>query len=1177
MKARLEAIADLEPHTPRAPAPAFWVLLDGLDEVVASDPHLPSILLDLAVPGTVWLLAGRPEQGLSDAFVPPQCESVFADGLPPMSEADIRAMLLEGLGPARYRLLARDEDEDERVQNAFVDRVCQNARGLPLYVHLLVEDLAAGRLTVNDEDRLPDGLTAYYDALVERLGVSTVRADLTDIVCVLARADEPLDIAGLAFVLGGPARLERYVPRVTAAVRAGGPLLRRAPTSETADGWTLYHQSFREYVGGTSPAESLAAKVADAEEWLCAAAAAWDDERDELAAIRNHLFRRGADYCLRWLGDRGIDAAHGRLVDFAYLMARLEALPVDDVTELVLELERLLAALDGDERQRPFGLWEAFFRERAHLLRRGSPCWPANRILLQAAVEHADDSPVTAAAEQWLESGACDWDWLRRARRVATATISPCLRVLEGHGDWIRGAIVLAPDHIASYVDEEVRVWELSSGRCVSVMEPDDGDVTELLALADGHRLLIRTEDGMGLWDPFTGEQVAALEGHEADINGVAAHDVGRGFVSWSDDGTIRWWSSDTGACLGVLRGAEDEVDGALVLPGGRLLSWDYGDLRVWDLQTGEPTVAMEYDRDVDDALTLPGRPDTVVTRSGCWWLHAHDVVTGAVVRRWEHDTSGPTLEGAVALGTSRLASWTRDAGDLALWDVDADEGPAALLKGHTQGIQGAVALCDDRLLTWSWDRTARLWDAEGQCVAIVAEDEEVTGGVRIDDTRWVSWGESNALHIRDLRTGEPVASLDGHGHWIQGVLQTPEGLVVSWSADGSLRVWDVSRAEQQPSLEGHRDWVFGVLRPDADRVLSWSSDSDLRLWDLRSGDCLSVLRGHRDGVATVLPLPEGRVLSCAGDPDIRIWNLATTECEGRLTGHTGDVNGLLPVPGNRVVSWSADTTARLWDVERGVEVACFEGHSEPVRGAVFTPDGGLLTWSKDDDLRLFDLESGEPRAVMTGHRQPPYGAMALSGGRLLSWSRDKTLIVWAPDGRAIHTLRGHRMVVSGALDLSDGRILSQSFDHTMRTWAADSVEALTVFEGHTELVNDAVLIDSERLLSWAGDATLRLWNVDSGEPLGCWPVAEAAFRAPDIWRHYAARRVGAGVRPGPRADGVMVPSLHVAFDGGPVASWHGDGFWFDPLLPCDGVVVAYGGREVAFLQRWRGNRRVWT
>ena len=166
------------------------------------------------------------------------------------------------------------------------------------------------------------------------------------------------------------------------------------------------------------PAAALAESVTDAEERLLEQAAAWPSfDVPELYPLRNHLFRWGTEYALLWQGSAGVQAARGRLTDFTYLQARTAALPAKECTDLTGEYEGVLKVLPEGEERASFTLWEAFMRERAHLLRRGNRDWPANKILLQLAVEHADDSPVTVAAEAWLAEGHCDWVWFRRARR----------------------------------------------------------------------------------------------------------------------------------------------------------------------------------------------------------------------------------------------------------------------------------------------------------------------------------------------------------------------------------------------------------------------------------------------------------------------------------------------------------------------------------------------------------------------------------------------------------------------------------------------------------------------------------------------------------------------------------------------------------------------------------------
>ena len=590
--ARLAVIATLAAPDPRAPRPCFWVFLDGLDEASGPDGAMPELIQKLSVPGTVWLAAGRPERGLDRAFAATGCESVFDGGLPPMHAGDIRAMLLDGLGGGRYALLARDEDTDssgdsvQPLKNDFVDAVVHRAQGLPLYVHLLLEDLRAGHLDVRSEERLPDGLTAYYDALVERLGISDAKRDLTQIIALLARAVEPLDTAGLALLLSGgkPERLGRYLPRAEAALRAGGALLRRAPSPDTDQGWALYHQSFRDYVGS---AAALAASVADAEEALIEAAANWSAQTTpELRAVRAHLFRWGTEYALWWAGAEGSTAANGRLTDFAYLQARTAALPAAECKDLAREYADVLTARGGTDPA--LALWEAFMREREHMLRRGDAEWPANRILLQLAVEHADDSPVTKAAEAWLETGACDWVWLKRAGRVAHATASPCLRVLEGHTSSVKGALALPDGRLLSWSDDHtLRLWDGATGAALAVLEGHTREVTDALALPDG-RLLSWSEDGtLRLWDGATGAALVALMGHTEAVHGAIALPDGR-LLSWSWDDTLRLWDGATGAALVTLEGHTETVTGALALPDGRLLSWsDDRTLRLWDGATG--------------------------------------------------------------------------------------------------------------------------------------------------------------------------------------------------------------------------------------------------------------------------------------------------------------------------------------------------------------------------------------------------------------------------------------------------------------------------------------------------------------------------------------------------------------------------------------------------------------
>src|SRR5439155_929612 len=85
------------------------------------------------------------------------------------------------------------------------------------------------------------------------------------------------------------------------------------------------------------------------------------------------------------------------------------------------------------------------------------------------------------------------------------------------------------------------------------------------------------------LWSS-QGTELAVLQGHEHEVNGVQVLTDGR-LLSWSRDSTLRVWTGQ-GTELAVLQGHEGGVNGAQELADGRLLSWSAeGRRRLWTSQ----------------------------------------------------------------------------------------------------------------------------------------------------------------------------------------------------------------------------------------------------------------------------------------------------------------------------------------------------------------------------------------------------------------------------------------------------------------------------------------------------------------------------------------------------------------------------------------------------------------
>ena len=123
------------------------------------------------------------------------CRFIYDEGLPKMSPVDIRAMLLDASGHLKYRLLNLDTSVADKISNPIVSAIEEKADGLPLYVHLVIQDVCSGEKHFNDDlpNQLPEGLPRYYLELVRRFELGPLPGLLPPLMGTIAWAEEPLD------------------------------------------------------------------------------------------------------------------------------------------------------------------------------------------------------------------------------------------------------------------------------------------------------------------------------------------------------------------------------------------------------------------------------------------------------------------------------------------------------------------------------------------------------------------------------------------------------------------------------------------------------------------------------------------------------------------------------------------------------------------------------------------------------------------------------------------------------------------------------------------------------------------------------------------------------------------------------------------------------------------------
>ncbi|MBD1903655.1 CHAT domain-containing protein [Trichocoleus sp. DQ-A3] len=274
--------------------------------------------------------------------------------------------------------------------------------------------------------------------------------------------------------------------------------------------------------------------------------------------------------------------------------------------------------------------------------------------------------------------------------------------------------------------------------------------------------------------------------------------------------------------------------------------------------------------------------------------------------------SQSPTIENSKSLGTRQ--------------PVQAFGGQLAVFVGHESYVHSAVFSPDGRqILTVSGDKTARLWDIQGNLLAV----------------------------------------LRGHENWLNSAVFSPDGRqILTASHDKTVRLWD-SQGNLQTVLRGHEEGVTSaVFSPDGRQILTASHDKTVRLWDSQ-GNLQAVLQGHEEGVTSAVFSSDGQqILTASADNTARLWD-SKGNLQAVLQGHENNVSSavfssdgqqILTVSNDNHFSKNNEKTARLWD-NQGNLLAIWRGHEEGVTSAVFSSDGQqILTTSSDGTARLWNI-----------------------------------------------------------------------------------------------------------------------------------------------------------------------------------------------------------------------------
>lgn len=160
------------------------------------------------------------------------------------------------------------------------------------------------------------------------------------------------------------------------------------------------------------------------------------------------------------------------------------------------------------------------------------------------------------------------------------------IRVLAGHTHSVRAIAAHGDTLVSGSYDSTVRVWRISTGELVRVLQGHTQKVYSVVLDHERNRCISGSMDShVKIWDLNTGLCTHTLEGHSMLVGLLDLRDDR--LVSAAADSTLRIWDPVTGKCKNTLMAHTGAIT-CFQHDGQKVISGSEKTVKMWDVRNGE-------------------------------------------------------------------------------------------------------------------------------------------------------------------------------------------------------------------------------------------------------------------------------------------------------------------------------------------------------------------------------------------------------------------------------------------------------------------------------------------------------------------------------------------------------------------------------------------------------------